>query len=77
MVTHCDNGSVMAVLKGYPYMLVPDCNEALIKGLAVKAKVMETVMNKKVATTSIVVAGLMVFCICFWYGVFPNENALL
>ena len=58
-------------------MLVPDCNEALIKGLAVKAKVMETVMNKKVATTSIVVAGLMVFCICFWYGMFPNENALL
>ena len=54
-------------------MLVPDCNEALIKGLAVKAKVTETVMNKKVATTSIVVAGLMVY----WYGVFPYENALL
>ena len=55
-------------------MLVPDCNEALIKGLAVKAKMTETVMNKKVATTSIVVAGLMVYCICFWYGVFPYET---
>ena len=51
LVTQCGNGSAMAVLKGFPYMLVPESNESLIKGMAIMGKLMERFFGVNVVTT--------------------------
>ena len=57
----------MAVLKGFPYMLVPESNESLIKGMAIMAKLMERLFGVKVVTTRHHVAAFIM--IMFLYAV--------
>ena len=65
LVTQCGNGSAMAVLKGFPYMLVPDNSEALIKGMAVMAKLMERVLGVKVVNTTHLGAAFILIMFLF------------
>lgn len=65
LVTQCGNGSAMAVLKGFPYLLVPDSSESLIKGMAIMAKLMERVLGVKVVTTRHHVAAFTLIMFLF------------
>ena len=55
----------MAVLKGFPYLLVPDSSESLIKGMAIMAKLMERVLGVKVVTTRHHVAAFTLIMFLF------------
>ena len=59
LVTECENGSAMAVIKGFPYMLMPDSNESFIKGMAIMAKLTEKFLGVEVVTTKHHVAAFM------------------
>ena len=65
LVTQCGNGSAMAVLKGFPYMLVPDNSEALIKGMAVMAKLMEKVLGVELVNTTHLGAAFILIMFLF------------
>ena len=46
LVTQCDNGSAMAVMKGVPYLLVPDYNILpMIMSMVIKAKIMDKIFG--------------------------------
>lgn len=62
LTTQCENGSAMAVLKGVPYMIIPDYNTPMIMAMAIMAKVMEKVLGPKVVTTN---HQIMAFTLCF------------
>ena len=49
----------MAVIKGFPYMLMPFSNETLIKGMAIIAKLTEKLLGVEVITTKHHVAAFM------------------
>ena len=63
LVTECENGSAMAVLKGFPYILMPDSNESFIKGMAIMAKLTEKFLGVEVVTTKhhVVAFMMMIF----------------
>ena len=46
LVTHCGNGATMFVMKEFPFMLVPDSNELLLKLMVVIAKLMEKLISR-------------------------------
>merc|ERR1711872_673897 len=53
LVTECENGSAMAVMKDVPYMLVPDYNVfPMIMSMALVAKLFGKVMGPKVVTAN-------------------------
>jgi len=58
LVTHCGNGSTMFVMKEFPFMLVPDSNELLLKVMAIFAKLMEKLFGVKVVRTRHHIAAL-------------------
>ena len=58
LVTHCGNGSTMFVMKEFPFMLVPDSNELLLKLMVVFAKLMEKFFGVKIVRTRHHVAAL-------------------
>ena len=53
----------MAVLKGFPYILMPDSNESFIKGMAIMAKLTEKFLGVEVVTTKhhVVAFMMMIF----------------
>ena len=57
----------MAVLKDFPYVLMPDSNESFIKGMAIMAKLMEKLMGVEVVTNKHYVAAVMMML--FLYSV--------
>merc|ERR1712002_376026 len=50
LVTQCSNGSAMAVLKGSPYIIVPDYNKPMIISIVMMAKILEEVLGPDVVT---------------------------
>ena len=51
LVTQCDNGSAMAVMKGVPYLLVPDYNIfPMIMSMVIMAKIMDKIFGPQVVT---------------------------
>ena len=58
LVTHCGNGATMFVMKEFPFMLVPDSNELLLKVMAIFAKLMEKLFGVKVVRTRHHIAAL-------------------
>jgi len=51
LVTQCENGSAMAVMKGVPYMLIPDYNAIpMILSLAMMAKLVDKIFGPQVVT---------------------------
>ena len=64
LVTECENGSAMAVMKDVPYMLVPDYNVfPMIMSMALVAKLFGKVMEPKVVTAN---HHIMAFIIMFF-----------
>ena len=63
LVTHCGNGSTMFVMKEFPFMLVPDSNELLLKLMVVFSKLMEKLFGVQVVRTRhyIAVFTMMLF----------------
>jgi len=62
LVTQCSNGSVMAVMHGVPYILVPDYNVfPMIMSMVMMAKVMDKIFGPQVVTKNqqIVAFGLL------------------
>ena len=53
LVTKCDNGSAMAVMKGVPYLLVPDYNIfPMIMSMVIMAKIMDKIFGPQVVTSN-------------------------
>jgi len=51
LVTHCDNGSVMAVLKGVPYFLIPDYNVfPMLLSMIMMSKIVDKILSPVVVT---------------------------
>jgi len=50
LVTQCSNGSAMAVLKGTPYIIVPDYNKPMIISIVMVAKILEKVLGPDVVS---------------------------
>merc|ERR1712215_596476 len=50
VVTKCSNGSAMAVLKGSPYIIIPDYNQPMIISIVMMAKILEKVLGPDVVT---------------------------
>jgi len=51
LVTQCENGSAMAVLKGVPYILVPDYNIfPMIMSMVIMAKILDKIFGPQVVT---------------------------
>merc|ERR1712179_489451 len=50
LVTQCSNGSAMAVLKGSPYIIIPDYNQPMIISIVMMAKILQKVLGPDVVT---------------------------
>merc|ERR1711970_22478 len=50
LVTQCSNGSAMAVLKGSPYIIIPDYNRPMILSIIMMSKILEKVLGPDVVT---------------------------
>merc|ERR1711892_640198 len=63
LVTKCENGSAMAVIKGVPYFLVPDYNVfPMIMSMVMMAKVLDKIFGPQVVTRDHQIAGFIVAC---------------
>ena len=83
LVSGCDNGSIMMVVKNTPFTLIPDNGKSNLLQMVLKANILGKVLRKKFITeTELKVFGLLVplvtfiiFCVilCFinWY-IFSN-----
>ena len=60
LATKCENGSAMAVLKGVPYMLVPDCSIPMIIQWAMVAKILDRLLGLTVVKTNHQIVGFFV-----------------
>jgi len=67
LVTECDNGSAMAVNKGCPYILLPDCSIPLIVILVALSKLVTRALEPQVVTGRHLLAALsiLLFIFCF------------
>ena len=70
LVTQCENGSAMAVLKGVPYILVPDYNIfPMVMSMVMMAKILDKIFGPQVVTRNhqilafIVAFGVLAFFI--------------
>merc|ERR1712212_383097 len=50
LVTQCSNGSAMAVLKGSPYIIIPDYRRPMILSTVMMSKILERVVGPDVIT---------------------------
>jgi len=50
LATQCSNGSAMAVLKGRPYIIVPDYNLPMVLSIAMLSTIVEKVLGPDVVT---------------------------
>ena len=72
LVTECPNGSAMAVLKGVPYMLVPDYNVfPMIISMAAMARLLGMMFGPSVVTRNhqiilFACIGLLIFILLAW-----------
>eukprot|EP00091_Calanus_sinicus_P010801 TRINITY_DN24842_c0_g1_i1.p1 TRINITY_DN24842_c0_g1~~TRINITY_DN24842_c0_g1_i1.p1 ORF type:complete len:185 (-),score=52.26 TRINITY_DN24842_c0_g1_i1:120-674(-) len=65
LVTQCENGSVMAILKGAPFILVPDYNVfPMIMSMVMMAKIMDKIFGPQVVTRN---HQLVVFYDCLLF----------
>ena len=83
LVSGCDNGSIMMVLKNTPYTLIPDNAQSSLHQMVIKAKLVGKVCRKDLITEKdlryfgifVPLIVSMIFCatlcIVFWY-VFSN-----
>merc|ERR1711892_574357 len=61
LATQCENGSAMAVIKGVPYILVPDYNVfPMIMSMVMMAKILDKIFGPQVVTRNHQIAGLFV-----------------
>ena len=61
LVTQCENGSAMAVIKDVPYILVPDYNIVpMIMSMVMMAKILDKIFGPRVVTRNHQIAGFIV-----------------
>ena len=61
LVTQCENGSAMVVLKGAPFMLVPDYNVfPMIMSMVMMAKILDKIVGPQVVTRNHQIVAFMV-----------------
>ena len=61
LVTQCENGSAMAVIKDVPYILVPDYNIfPMIMSMVMMAKTLDKIFGPQVVTRNHQIAGFIV-----------------
>merc|ERR1711892_696470 len=61
LVTQCENGSAMAVIKDVPYILVPDYNIfPMIMSMVMMAKMLDKIFGPQVVTRNQHIAGFIV-----------------
>merc|ERR1712123_451967 len=61
LATQCENGSAMAVIKGVPYILVPDYNIfPMIMSMVMMAKILDKIFGPQVVTRNHQIAGFII-----------------
>jgi len=67
LLTQCGNGSCMVILKGFPYIVVPEFSKYVVLSFAAMSKLIEKVFDPYVVTgTHLLLAfALLFFVFCF------------
>jgi len=61
LLTECENGSALAIIKNVPYISVPDYNVPLVTSIAIIAKLLEKIIDPRVVTRNQLVLVFVVF----------------
>ena len=67
LLTECSNGSVMCVIKGCPYIVMPDYNLPMLYLFALVAKLVGRILSSRTVMPHHLITGLAVLCILFCY----------